>query len=80
MNWLADLIPKDKLLHMVAGLIIWSFISIYDKDIAFSLVVVVGILKEVYDEYKYKGGDIEDLLTTIALPTMLYLIELVIKY
>jgi len=72
-------IPKDKLLHSFYGTLIFVVLTIIGTQsiIAFSVVIVIAILKELYDEYTYGGFDIIDILFTIFIPA-LFLIKYLI--
>lgn len=59
-----NLIPKDKLLHFCAGLLIAQLAYLWTWLIVFPFVI--GLLKEIYDEYKYGGFDWRDWLATVA--------------
>lgn len=38
-------------------------------------VIIVAIAKDIYDEVKYKGFDIVDIIATILIPMMLFIKE-----
>ena len=61
---IVNLIPKDKLLHFCAGLLLAQLAYVWIWFIV--LPFFVGLLKEIYDEYKYGGFDWRDLLVTTA--------------
>ena len=83
-------IPIDKLLHVIAGLIIFAFSFMGAKAVgvedglallgAFSVVTLAGIAKEIKDEIVYGGFDIYDLLWTIFLPMVFTGLVLSLKY
>lgn len=70
-------IPKDKLLHSFYGMLLfligWVLINIY---FGLLFTIVIAIIKEVYDEIKYKGFSFYDLIATILLPILVSLIYL----
>lgn len=68
-------IQKDKLLHSFYGTLLFVMFP-YSSYIAFSLVVMVAFLKEIYDEYKYKGFCWKDIVYTILIPFILTLKEI----
>lgn len=59
-------IQADKLLHLIAGMLIAGAIGIIPcfANYAFIVAVVAGVAKEVYDEFSYGGWDSLDLLYT----------------
>ena len=73
MNFLMQL-PKDKLGHVLAGLIIFNFaLLFFDVVTSLILVLVVAAGKEVYD-YFHKDKhtpDFYDFLATISVPIVL---------
>lgn len=57
-------IPKDKLLHYIAGTFL-GLIGLYNWWLGLVVVIVVGIGKEIYD-IKYKGTpEVDDVYATI---------------
>lgn len=68
-------IPHDKLLHSFYGTLLYVLVSIYSPLLAIWVTILIGLIKEVYDEYRYGGFDILDILATIAIPSVLYLKE-----
>lgn len=66
------LIPKDKLLHSFYGTCIYLLCSFINPLFGIISVIIVAIAKEVYDEVKYKGFDIVDIIATILIPMMLF--------
>lgn len=57
----------DKGCHYIAGLIIAIVAAPFIGPLyAFLLGVLIGLLKELLDEYNYQGGDFFDFLTTAA--------------
>lgn len=63
---LVNKIPKDKLLHFVAGVLIYSASAWLIGYWAIGLVVIAGVGKEVYDYYYGGTEDVYDALVTIA--------------
>ena len=59
-------IEKDKGLHFITGFFIYiiSYV-LFTATISAILVILAGILKEVFDQIKYKGADILDLFFTV---------------
>jgi hypothetical protein len=59
-------IQADKLLHLIAGMLIAGVVGIIPSfaNYAFIVAVVAGVAKEVYDEFSYGGWDSFDLLYT----------------
>ena len=58
-------IPYDKKLHFLAGFaiaIIMGFIT--DPITGIGLAIAAGVAKECYDDYKYNGYDIKDMIAT----------------
>lgn len=66
------LIPNDKLLHSFYGTCIYLLCSFINPLFGIISVIIVAIAKEVYDEVKYKGFDIVDIIATILIPMMLF--------
>ena len=57
--------PKDKVYHFCAGLLIAIIGSIVFTPIeGIGLAIIAGILKECYDHYTYGKFDIYDMLVT----------------
>jgi len=76
---------KDKIKHVIAGLIIfllgWYF---FNSGIGLAFAVGIGIVKELNDEYKWfkflltsknSKMDTWDILATIAIPFVITIIE-----
>ena len=59
-------IPSDKMLHLIAGMLIAGVVGIIPCFANYALIVAVvaGVAKEVYDEFSYGGWDSIDLLYT----------------
>jgi len=70
-------IDKDKLLHSFYGTLLFVvFLYLqYSSYIAFWLVVIIALLKEIYDEYKYGGFCWKDIGFTIFIPFIFILKE-----
>lgn len=66
------LIPNDKLLHSFYGTVIYLLLSLFNPIVAILTVIFVAIAKEVYDEIKYKGFNIIDIIATILIPMLLF--------
>lgn len=66
-------VPKDKLLHSFYGSLLYAILALIDPITAIIVVTIVAFIKELYDEYKYKGFDILDILATISLPLLIFL-------
>jgi hypothetical protein len=60
------MIPRDKILHFVAGLLIGLSALFIPTCYAFGLVVIAGIGKEIKDQIVYRGFDIYDFWYTLA--------------
>ena len=58
-------IDKDKLLHFVAGSLIYASTSWFLGYYALVLVVVVAVGKEVYDHYYNGTVDVWDAVATV---------------
>ena len=68
LNFVAS-IPRDKLLHFIAGMLITALVAVVFArfaPLAVTVAVVAGFAKEAYDEYSYGGWDWKDLLATIV--------------
>ena len=64
-------IEKDKLLHSFYGTLLFVMFP-YSSYIAFALVVFIAFIKEIYDEYKYKGFCWIDIFYTIFIPALIF--------
>lgn len=68
-------IEHDKLLHSFYGTLLFALMLVVVQVwIAFGVVVVVAIIKEVYDQWKYKGFDWKDIVATILVPLVLVMV------
>ena len=74
LNSLAS-IPHDKLLHSFYGTLIYLPISYVNSSIALGVVGVVAFSKEILDEKDYGGFDFSDIIATMLIPTLIYVIE-----
>lgn len=74
LNYLAS-IPHDKLLHSFYGTLIYLPISYVHSSIALGVVGVVAFSKEILDEKDYGGFDFSDIIATMLIPTLIYVIE-----
>ena len=61
-------IPKDKLLHFVAGLICATFVYLITLNltIAIGASVILGIAKEIYDSRGHGTVEVLDAVATVA--------------
>lgn len=61
-------IPKDKLLHFIAGILSTAIVAKlpFMEYFGFVGAIVAGIAKEVRDKITYGGYDWKDLAATIA--------------
>lgn len=67
-------IPKDKLAHSFYGSLIFSLsLFLFSVNIAFVIVNIIAISKEIYDQYDYNGADVIDYLFTIFIPSIITL-------
>ena len=62
---LLEKIEKDKLLHFVAGSLVYASSSWFLGYYALGLVVAVGVGKEIYDHYYNGTVDVLDAVVTI---------------
>ena len=69
------LIPNDKLLHSFYGTLIYALASVFNPTYAIILTILVALAKEIYDELKYGGFDWKDIISTIAIPMILFIKE-----
>lgn len=69
--------PLDKILHIIAGLVIFTvaFIALNRESLGLALFVVyvMAIGKEVVDLYSDGNSEIMDIVATVAIPTLIYL-------
>lgn len=67
LNFVAS-IPRDKLLHFIAGMLITALVAVVFArfaPLAVTVAVLAGFAKEAYDEYSYGGWDWKDLFATV---------------
>jgi hypothetical protein len=70
------LVPIDKANHFIYGFFIYTFASlVISNPLAFGVVCLFAVGKEVRDQIVYKGFDIFDLFFTI-LPAIIMIIIL----
>ena len=74
LSYLAS-IPHDKLLHSFYGTLIYLPISYVHSSIALGVVGEVAFSKEILDEKDYGGFDFSDIIATMLIPTLIYVIE-----
>ena len=74
-------IPKDKLYHFIAGLIICIVVALIAKNPLYGLIssVLAGIAKEAYDWYDYGKPDPMDCLSTWVGGVVGYIVGVLIK-
>lgn len=73
------LIPQDKANHFIYGFVIYFLLNLFFNDYtSFAFVFLFAFSKEVYDEYKYGGFDLKDLLTTLIPAFLLILKNLIL--
>ena len=68
-------IPKDKLLHIFYGVLIYLVAALVSPMFGVIAVVVIAVAKEAYDEIRYGGFDWKDIIATVAVPMVLFLKE-----
>lgn len=72
-------IPNDKLLHNFYGSLIFVLLlAVLPVLHAFYVVCTIAVLKEIFDQYKYKGFDYKDIIATIFIP-FLFVINFIIR-
>lgn len=59
-------IPKDKLLHFIAGVVVYLIANVFtDPFNAVAISVLIGALKEIYDSFDSKRTpDVFDFIAT----------------
>ena len=58
-------ISYDKKLHFIVGLLIAILAGfVIDPITGIGLSIVAGVFKECYDDWKYNGYDIKDMIAT----------------
>lgn len=64
--FIAAYLPQDKLLHFAVGYLIACLCVGLNLDASTVMLVVVAIavLKETWDEWRYRGFDVWDLIAT----------------
>jgi hypothetical protein len=72
------IIPQDKANHFIYGFTIYILLNLFLNAYAsFSIVYLLALGKECYDEYSYKGFDVKDLIATI-IPAIILILKDVI--
>ena len=72
------LIPQDKANHFIYGFSIYFLSNLFLIDyVSLIIVFLFALGKELYDQYKYKGFDIIDLLATITPALLLFFKHLI---
>jgi uncharacterized membrane protein YeaQ/YmgE (transglycosylase-associated protein family) len=64
-----DVLPKDKLLHLIAGFVIALVgTMLFDKITGLGLAVIAGAFKEIYDYHNPKKHSVEflDFIATVV--------------
>lgn len=60
------MITQDKIFHFGGSMIsVIAFSLIFSLPISVLLTLIIGILKEIYDQVKYNGFSIGDLIADI---------------
>lgn len=61
--------------HFVYGFVVYLISTIFVSNLfAFIIVMFVALLKELWDEYKYKSGNLIDAICTV-IPALLLIIK-----
>jgi hypothetical protein len=68
-------IPHDKALHLAYGLIIYSFIALYNHHLAVSVVILVAVAKELYDSRFDGTVESKDIAYTVTVPIIISTIK-----
>lgn len=68
-------IPHDKLLHSFYGAIVYLLTALINPLFGIICVVLVAVVKELYDEFIYGGFDWKDIVATILIPMLLFVKE-----
>jgi len=64
-----DIIPYDKKLHLLAGLIITLYVGMFTTPIlGVTIAAIAGVVKEKYDDYTGKGTveTLDAVMTTLG--------------
>jgi hypothetical protein len=72
------IIPHDKVLHALYGLILYSLLGLIAQQvIALIVVIVVAVVKEVYDFYNQEKHtvDVMDAVATALVPIILFFLQ-----
>jgi len=72
------IIPHDKALHALYGLIIYSFLSLFVSPASALIVVIVGAVgKEIYDYFNQDKHtvDVMDTVATTLVPMVLFFLQ-----
>jgi hypothetical protein len=68
-------IPEDKANHLIYGLLIYFLASLLYPSLALLIVIIIALLKEVYDNYGNGTSDWKDFMFTITLPLLIEIIR-----
>ena len=72
-------IPQDKANHIIFGWVIYFISNLFlSAYLSFAIVLFFAILKEVYDKFYRFGFDYKDLLTTLIIPLILTLKDIIL--
>jgi len=72
------MLARDKLLHIIVGLLIYSFARIFVLiEIALIITAFIAVIKEIYDRINSDKHtpEIADALATFIIPGLLFIIE-----
>lgn len=73
-SWLKKLKHADKLAHAFYGTIFYLLVSLISSDLALFLTFSLAVGVEIYDKYKGGKSDFLDLLATILIPIIIYIL------
>ena len=75
------IVPLDKANHFIYGFAIYIISSLFViPEMAFLIVLLFALGKEIRDEFVYSGFDVKDILATIFPALILLLLSIFMKY
>jgi len=73
-------LQQDKANHFIYGFALFILANLFFNDYsALAIVFLIGLAKELYDEYSYGGFSISDLIYTLVPSIILILKSILIK-
>ena len=73
-TWLKSLKYADKIAHAIYGTLFYLLISLISPEVAILSTFILGVGIEAYDQNKGGKADVFDLLATLIIPIIIYII------